>query len=124
MNDLEEILQDQRDWMREVEEQRYREAKHITAGTPDQEQHHNDNVHTPPPLIPLKHAHDIVNSDRAHITEFEGYKEFNNGTNNKEPNCDVIELLTLELTVPRVMNGTWAEEMDREHKYITDSEYI
>jgi hypothetical protein len=46
MEDLEEVLQDQRDWMRDIEEeeQRYREARHTTAETPDQEQHHNEDA--------------------------------------------------------------------------------
>jgi hypothetical protein len=50
--------------MRKVEEkeQRYREARHITAGISDQEQHHNDDVHAPAPPTPLKHAHNIHHS--------------------------------------------------------------
>ena len=48
MESLKKVLVDQREWMREEEEeeQRYREGRHTTAGTPDQEQYHNDDTNT------------------------------------------------------------------------------
>jgi hypothetical protein len=66
----------------------------------------------------------MMNDDVAHVAEFEGYEEFNNGTNDTEPDSDTIEPPALELAVSEVMDGTWAEAMDREHENIADSEYI
>ena len=58
----------------------------------------------------------MTNHDDAHVVEFEGRDE--------EPDRDMIEPPALEPAVPGVMDSTWAEEMDREHGYTLQGEYI
>jgi hypothetical protein len=68
--------------------------------------------------------HNTVNDDVTHVIEFEGHEKSNDDANNKEPDRNMIKPPVLKLTIFRVMDGTWAEEMDRKHEHIADSKYI
>jgi hypothetical protein len=62
--------------------------------------------------------YNMANENDTHIIEFKGCNKFNSSAS------DAIEPPAFKLMVPRVIDSTWAEEMDREHGYTLQGEYI
>ena len=55
---------------------------------------------------------------------FKHNREYSGKADHAKLEYNMIEPLAPELAVSGVMDGTWAEEMDKEKEYIADSEYI
>src|ERR1700722_17937273 len=119
MEEMEEVLEDQREWMRqeEEEEQRYWEARHTTAGTPNQQDHHNDDTRPPPPPIEYDAHNTTNNEDDIFVSSFD-HDEFDDGTISAEPDRD-----TIELVVPGISGMDWAAEVEETMGLDTQGEH-
>jgi hypothetical protein len=82
------------------------------------------------PIAPLKHTHDTANDDVAHIIEFEGHEEFDNGTNDEEPDCDMIRFTakfsyqpSLSTNLTLVLNKVHSDTSLLSKLYLISSSY-
>jgi hypothetical protein len=128
--DMEEVLADQVEWMREQEEEEQRADEHtIAEETHYQQQDHNrDNKGIQPSFPLLRHTpdagNDMANNYYDCVVLFEHCNKFNNGSSNEELDRDAIKPPTFKPAVPGVMDSTWAEEIDRKHRYTLQGKYI
>jgi len=127
--DMEEVLEDQAEWMREEEEEEWRGGGHTTA----EENHHHQQVQdnetdarTPPPPLGYTYGttYDTAHDDDVHVVLFEHRDEPDDGAVRAEPDHDVTEPLARELAFPGDSERDWAEEMEEEIGFSIQGEYI
>ena len=122
-----EVLEDQREWMRE-EEQRHEEGEHTTVETQHQQQldHDDDNdvsaQSTPPPHE--HHMHNATNDDVTYVTSPEPHIRLGSNADRTGPEDNNIKPLVCEPVVLGSTYGDWAEEAQEEIGYTLGGEHM
>jgi hypothetical protein len=108
MEDLEEVFQHQKGWMREMEEeeQRYWAARHTTTGTSNQHNNDASTWSTPPPHE--HHMHDV------YIMLSEPHVKLNNDATHMELENGAIKSLKCNHDALGLAEEDWTAEMEKE----------
>ena len=126
--EIQEVLEDQREWMRE-EEQRHEErveTQHPTETHHQQgEQNDDTDVRTAHPLLEYVHStvYDMAHDNDAQAIPSEDSDGLDDGAVQAEPDHDAIEALTHEPVAPGNGCGDWAEDPDGDMGFNLQGEY-
>ncbi|KIM80457.1 hypothetical protein PILCRDRAFT_89691 [Piloderma croceum F 1598] len=117
--EIQEVLEDQKEWMREQEEQEQGEDGHTMAEKTHQQQRGRDDemdARTAPPLLEYTHGmvHDAMHDYDVPTVPFEHRDESDDGAVCVEPDHSAIEPLVHEPVAPGNEYGDWSEDLNRE----------